>query len=180
MATGTPPSGDGPRRRTDRLHGLVAGAVAVLAVLVGIFLVNLLNDPSDDDSSATSATSPTTSVTPPATTVGPPSPSEPPATSERPPTSSPATTSAPSSPSPAGTTPAADPPPATAQREFATVTIFNDSRISGLAQEAIAPVEAAGFTVDRVGNFLSVYDTPVTTVFYDPEHEAAARTMLDT
>jgi hypothetical protein len=63
---------------------------------------------------------------------------------------------------------------------FATVTIFNDSRIPGLAQDAIAPVEAAGFTVDRVGNFLSVYDTPVTTVFFDPEDEAAARTMLDT
>jgi hypothetical protein len=63
---------------------------------------------------------------------------------------------------------------------FTTVTIYNDSRVQGLAQAAVAPVEAAGFTVDRVTGYYSRYDVPVTTVFYDPEDEAAARTMLDT
>jgi hypothetical protein len=62
---------------------------------------------------------------------------------------------------------------------FAPVTIFNHSRIKGQAQAAVERVEAAGFRVDRVGNFIATWNTPVTTVYYDPEHAAAARTMLE-
>jgi hypothetical protein len=62
---------------------------------------------------------------------------------------------------------------------FEPVVILNNSRIQGQADAAVERVEAAGFRVDRVGNYLSTYDVPVPTVFYDPGHEAAARTMRD-
>jgi hypothetical protein len=58
--------------------------------------------------------------------------------------------------------------------------IFNNSRIAKLADAAVAPVEAAGFRVERVGNYNATYNVPVTTVFYDAGDEAAARTMLAT
>jgi hypothetical protein len=163
--------------RTDRLHGVVAGAVAVLAVLAGILLVNLLNGPSDGTSTAAApSTSPSS---PPATPSA--AASEQPSESASP--AAPATTSRPSAaPSTAAATqpPPSPRPPAAPPRVFTTVTIFNDSRIQGLAEAAVVPVEAAGFTVDRVAGYYSRYDVPVTTVFYDPEDEAAARTMLDT
>lgn len=186
MTNGTPSPVDRPRRRNDRLRAVLAGAIAVLAVLAGIFLVNLLNDPSDGN--AATATDVAASAASAASAAAPSAPAAAPTTSElaeEPRSSAPPskpTTSAPATgttPAPAPAPPSAPPSP-TSPRVFTTVTIFNDSRIPGLAQEAIAPVEAAGFTVDRVGNFTSVYNTPVTTVFYDPEDEAAARTMVDT
>jgi hypothetical protein len=59
------------------------------------------------------------------------------------------------------------------------VVILNDSRILGQADAARAPVEDAGFTVLRVGNYNGTWNVPKPTVFYEDADEAAARTMLD-
>jgi hypothetical protein len=153
----------------------VAGVVAILAVLAGILLVNLLNSPSDHGPVSGSASRPGASATPAptgATSSGP--------ASGRPTAStSPRSTHAATTPAPrpsAGRSAAPSGPP----RVFAPVVIFNDSRISRLADAAVAPVEAAGFRVERVGNYNSTYNVPATTVFYDAGDEAAARTMLAT
>lgn len=57
------------------------------------------------------------------------------------------------------------------------VVVLNNSRISGLADAAAAQVQAAGFPVDRVGNYVSIYNVPESTVFYEDGHADAARAL---
>nr|MDT0664166.1 LytR C-terminal domain-containing protein [Micromonospora sp. DSM 115978] len=57
------------------------------------------------------------------------------------------------------------------------VVVLNDSRIGGLARAAATRVEAAGFVVDRVGNYRGMWNTPATTLYYEPGHEAAAQVL---
>ncbi|MCM3924429.1 LytR C-terminal domain-containing protein, partial [Frankia sp. AiPs1] len=81
---------------------------------------------------------------------------------------------------PASPTPV--PPPAPrSQRPTVTapVVVLNNSRVSGLAEVAAGQVEAAGFPVERTGNFQSVYNVPVSTVFYDDDDAAAAQALKD-
>ncbi|WP_250286038.1 LytR C-terminal domain-containing protein, partial [Frankia sp. CiP1_Cm_nod2] len=71
-------------------------------------------------------------------------------------------------------------PPSTApKRVFAPVVILNNSREPGLADAARARLEAAGFTVTRVGNYNAAYNVAVPTVFYEPEQKAAAETLQE-
>jgi hypothetical protein len=173
------PGPPGTRRplRSDRLHTVAAGLIAVLAVLGGVLLVNVLSSPSGADRSAVRGASASSSA--PAATAEPstatpagaePTPkaretraSTPPPSASKPPPSRPPTTKPAPKPSPV----------------FAPVIIYNHSRIQGQAQAAVERVEAAGFRVDRIGSYQGTYNTPVSTVYYDPEHEAAARTMLE-
>ncbi|WP_131768881.1 LytR C-terminal domain-containing protein [Candidatus Protofrankia californiensis] len=161
-------------RRGDRLHTIAAGTVAVLAVLGCILIVNLVNDPSPD-------TTPAASTGPPAQAT---------ATAARPASASTAATPAPVAPatsalplpketsqSPKAAAPVA--PSTTPKHIFAPVVILNNSRETGLAEIARARLEAAGFTVTRIGNYNSTYNVAVPTVFYEPEQEAAAKTMQE-
>ncbi|MEX5634305.1 LytR C-terminal domain-containing protein [Parafrankia sp. FMc2] len=164
-------------REGDRLRMAAATAVAVLAVLAGILLVNLFNGPPDSDPDEAASAAPA---------VGTPSrPSTPPQTPSGSPTRSPTPTAVPTPPptpmpqSAPAEPPTAAPPPA-APRVFAPVVVLNNSRVAGLADDAADRVEAAGFRVERVGNYLSRYNVPVSTVFYDPEDADAARTLLET
>ncbi|WP_020572848.1 LytR C-terminal domain-containing protein [Parafrankia discariae] len=168
----------------DRLRMAGAAGVAVLAVLAGILLVNLLNGSGDSDGAA-----PAVAGGPAAPSGGPtpgadrPEDSASPTPSERAtPSRSPSPTPAPR-PSPTPQSAPAQPPapPGTgAPKVFAPVVVLNNSRIAGLADSAADRVEAAGFRVERVGNYLSQYNVPVSTVFYDPEDADAARTLLET
>jgi hypothetical protein len=153
---------------------IMTGVIAIVAVLAGVLLVNLVQSPSGQDTAAddTQTSSPTPTATggtrQPTTSPGAP----------------PSTTSAAPAPKPttaAATTPSRAAPPAapTPSPVFEPVVILNKSTIRGQAEAAVERVEAAGFRVDRVGNFTATYNVPVSTVFYDPGHEAAARTMLD-
>ncbi|WP_261567389.1 LytR C-terminal domain-containing protein [Frankia gtarii] len=175
--TSAPPQRRPPGRPADRLHAVVAGAIAVTAVLVGILLVNLLNGKSDPE--------PPNPVAAPSRTPdgGSSSPSS--SVHRTTPTASPT-----HRPSPAATTPPAErpasatsvPPPAQPGRRppvTAPVVVLNNSRISGLAEKAAGQVEAAGFPVERTGNFQSIYDVPVSTVFYDDSDAAAAQALKD-
>ncbi|CAJ65319.1 MULTISPECIES: LytR C-terminal domain-containing protein [Frankia] len=175
--TSAPPRRRPPGRRADRLHAVAAGAVAVLAVLAGILLVNLVNGSSDPERPKP--------VAAPAHTPDDAGPSPSASAHRTTPAASPTRR-----PSPAATTPPAErppsptpaPPPA-AQSHRPTVTapvvVLNNSRVSGLAEVAAGRVEAAGFTVERTGNFQSVYNVPVSTVFYDDDDAAAAQALKD-
>jgi hypothetical protein len=149
--TGTPRRRppDGPRR------GAAAGLLAIAAVAVGILLVNLLHHQGSHRPTAAQG-APATS----ATTTRPPAP--------------PATSAAPSSQPSSAPGPTAT---AAAPGAFAPVVILNDSKIQGLADAARAPVEKAGFTVDRIGGYVSTYNVPVATVFYENDLQAAAQNL---
>ncbi len=171
--TSTPPQRRPPGRAADRLHAVVAGAVAVIAVLVGILLVNLLNGKSDPE--------PPNPVAAPSRAPDGGSPSPSPSVHRTTPAASPT-----HRPSPAATTPPAERPASAAPAQpgrrppvTAPVVVLNNSRISGLAEKAAGQVEAAGFPVERTGNFQSLYDVPVSTVFYDDSDAAAAQALKD-
>ncbi|EIV95234.1 LytR C-terminal domain-containing protein [Frankia sp. QA3] len=176
--TSAPPRRRPPDRRADRLHALAAGVIAVLAVLAGILLVNLLNGNSDPDRSRP--------VAAPTRTPDGGSPSPSPAVRRTTPAASPT-----HRPSPAATTPPSErpssptpaPPPTPQTRRAPAVTapvvVLNNSRISGLAEAAAGRVEAAGFPVERTGNFQSIYNVPVSTVFYDDSDAEAAQALKD-
>ncbi|MEX5707266.1 MULTISPECIES: LytR C-terminal domain-containing protein [unclassified Parafrankia] len=169
----------------DRLRMAGAALVAVLAVLAGILLVNLFNGSGDSDDGAAPAVTgePAAPSGEPAQGADRPEDSSSPTPSERAtPSRSPSPTPGPR-PSPTPQSAPAQPPaaPATgAPKVFAPVVVLNNSRIAGLADSAANRVEAAGFRVERVGNYLGQYNVPVSTVFYDPEDADAARTLLET
>ncbi|WP_052710879.1 LytR C-terminal domain-containing protein [Pseudofrankia sp. DC12] len=155
-----------PRRpaRAGRLRAAGAGLIAVLAVAAGILLVNLLHDPKSGQhpiASRASTPTPVTTQAPRATTSNHPSGA--------------ASSARPSSPASSPRTP--NPPPAAGAGAVAPVVILNDSKIDGLADAASAPVRAAGFTVDRVGGYVSTYNVPVTTVFYEDNLKPAAENL---
>lgn len=160
-------------RRSERLHTIGAALVAILAVLAGILIINLLNDPSKKEHPAQPApiTAAATSSSASASPSPSPSPSASPTTS---PTPSP-------SPSPSrSSTPRPSTNPAVAARPtprgvFAPVVVYNNSEIEGLAAAAANRVRAAGFDVKRVSGIRGRW--PETTVYYDPPQEAAAKSL---
>ncbi|SNQ52074.1 conserved hypothetical protein [Frankia canadensis] len=171
--TSTPGRRRAPARRSDRLRGLWAAAVAILAVLAGILLVNLVNGGSDPGRSGGPVAAPTRS--PDAATLEPSRSATP---SARPTSASPK----PSPPASSAARPTDTPPPAPASAggqpgPTAPVVVLNNSRITGLADVAARRVAAAGFPVERKGNYVSVYDVPVSTIFYDDTHEDAAKAL---
>ncbi|ONH23739.1 hypothetical protein BL253_32175 [Pseudofrankia asymbiotica] len=152
------------------MRGLWGGLIAIIAVAAGILLVNLLHDPDDgaDQAAARPSASATAATTTPASAATTSAPGTSPAAI---PSTSPATTSAPAAPT------ARPPAPAGGEHASAPVVILNDSKIEGLAEAARKPVEDAGFTVDRVGGYVSTYDVPVTTVFYEKGLKPAAEAL---
>ncbi|WP_462186153.1 MULTISPECIES: LytR C-terminal domain-containing protein [unclassified Frankia] len=179
-ATNAPPRRP-HRRRPDRLHTLGAGVVAVLAVLAGILVVNLLNGPSDADGSTTQVAAPTHSARPGTDQAGggrttpAPSPHRAAATSPAPGPGATKTAPASLEPTPAPSASTATKPPAPpGPKATAPVVVLNNSRVAGLAEVAAKQVESAGFRVERVGNYQSIYNVPVTTVFYDDDDAARA------
>jgi hypothetical protein len=174
-----PPSPDGPSRssghrprgprRGERLHTIGAAVVAILAVLAGILIINLLNDPSSKKATpaqpapvTTPAAAPSTSSTPPAS----PSPTASPSRAS----ASPSPTPRPSTKPPAAKRPSAKPAP---RGVFAPVVIYNNSSIAGLAASAADRVRTAGFDVKQVSGIRGRW--PETTVYYDPPQETAAK-----
>jgi len=167
-----------PAQRSGRLRGLWVAAVAIIAVLVGILVVNLVNGAPDPKDAHGPVAAPTRS--PERSGLGPSaSSSTPPSPSHRP---SPAA-STPASPKPAPSTPGSTTaPPAPAgdaahPAAVAPVVVLNNSRITGLADVAARRVQAAGFPVERTGNYQSIYNVPVSTVFYEDSHEDAAKAL---
>ncbi len=161
-------------RRGDRLPNIAAGTVAVLAVLGCILIVNLVNDPSPD-------TAPTASTGPQAQATAAAARSAGASTATAPVHVAPTTSTLPlpkaTSQSPKAVAPVT---PSTAPKPvFAPVVILNNSKEKGLAEIARARLEAAGFTVTRIGNYNATYNVAVPTVFYEPEQEAAAKTMQE-
>ncbi|MGD9531860.1 MAG: LytR C-terminal domain-containing protein, partial [Pseudonocardia sp.] len=58
----------------------------------------------------------------------------------------------------------------------APLRVYNNSRVSGLAEQAAADFRAAGWQVTAVGNYSSGV-IPTSTVYYQPGSEAAAETL---
>lgn len=82
------------------------------------------------------------------------------------------------SPTAAGTpsptpTPSVTPPPTPATRP--AITVLNNSRINGLAARAASDFAAGGWRIAGTGNLRG--RTPQTTVYYAPEHAAAAAAL---
>ncbi len=175
----SPPRPSRPRRGS-RLHALLAGFIAICALFGLILVVDLFNSPSSDKLQPTAAD--TTSAHPRPAGVLPAGggatssitvkPSVHPTTDSSP---SPKITSRPPDVAPVGPNSAVP----TQRRVFAPIVILNNSQEKGLAEAARSRLEAAGFTVTRVGNYNSAYNVPVPTVFYDPEHKDAAQTLQD-
>ncbi|MCK9895723.1 LytR C-terminal domain-containing protein [Frankia sp. AgB32] len=164
-----------PSPGPERLRGVWAGVIAILAVLAGILLVNLLNgapDPKHPASPVAAATRTADSATLGATRSATPSASP----SPRPSPSATRPAEKPPSPAPTSAPPATERPPPVAT---APVVVLNNSRIGGLAESAARQVEAAGFPVTRTGNYLATYNVPVPTVFYDDAHRDAAQALMD-
>ncbi|CAO5247407.1 LytR C-terminal domain-containing protein [Frankia sp. AgKG'84/4] len=166
-----------PSRGPERLRGVWAGVIAILAVLAGILLVNLLNGAPDPKHPSAPVVAPLR--TPDGAVPG----------STRSATPSASPRPRPSSPSPSPTRPAEKPPPSPAAPPAAEprppvpavpVVVLNDSRIQGLAESAARQLTAAGFTVARTGPYRSTYNVPVPTVFYDEAHRDAAQALMDT
>ncbi|ABD13739.1 hypothetical protein ThrDRAFT_01248 [Frankia casuarinae] len=172
------------RWRPDRLHTLGAGVVAVLAVLAGILVVNLLNGSSNTDGSTTQVAAPTRSARPGTDQAGGgrTTPAPPPHRAAAPAPGPRATKTASASPKPTpapSASTATKPPAPPGPKATAPVVVLNNSRIAGLAEVAAKQVESAGFRVERVGNYQSIYNVPVTTVFYDDADADAARALKE-
>ena len=69
------------------------------------------------------------------------------------------------------------PAPTVAPPARRPVTVLNNSRIPRLAARGAERFTAAGWPVEAVGNFRG--RIPVTTVYYDPGLETAAREFAD-
>ena len=93
------------------------------------------------------------------------------------PTPSPEPSTAPAPPVavPRAATPPVLPAPTVAPPARLPVTVLNNSRIPGLAARGAERFRAAGWPVAAVGNFRG--RIPVTTVYYDPGLEPAAREL---
>jgi len=171
--TGSVGGGGGGRRRPPSgrawLRGLWAALIAVLAVSAGILLVNLLHDPDDghDEPAGRPPIAVTTAATASTPATASPSPTQA-ATSS----AAPATSSAPATPS------SRPPAPAGGGAAFAPVVILNNSKLEGLAADAQTQVEAAGFTVTRIGGWGGSINVARTTIFYESDDLLpAARTL---
>ena len=86
---------------------------------------------------------------------------------------SPSPTSAPSAAAPRAAASPVLPTPTVAPPARRAVTVLNNSRVHGLAARSAEDFAAAGWPVAAVGNFRG--RIPVTTVYYDPGLEPAAR-----
>ncbi|CAO5189909.1 LytR/CpsA/Psr regulator C-terminal domain-containing protein [Frankia sp. AiPs1] len=172
-----------PQRRASRLRGVWAGLIAILAVLVGILVVNLINGKPDGNDPTRPVAAATR--TPSGADLGSSGAAKPSATRPATPTHS-------SSPSPSpSTTPPALPASAPPERPASSpsglpgaavttpITVLNKSTIKGLAESTAKQLTEAGFQVSRTGNFQSTYNVPVPTVFYADDQEAAAQKLKD-
>jgi hypothetical protein len=166
-----------PRRRGDRQHTIGAAILAVLAISIGILLVDLLHDPSSPDR---------TTSRPPGTTVGGTTSSRTPlpgigpdgtaTASARATTASTRPTTRPATPTTRPSSKPAPPASTTPKAIIATVVIYNNSKIDGLAEAARTRLVAAGYQVQKVGSVFGLW--PTTTVYYDPPQRAAAESLV--
>jgi LytR cell envelope-related transcriptional attenuator len=179
-----PPSGGGggqrPLRATERLHTVIAAAIAIVAVLLGILAINLLHKPASKGSSRNAAGHATAPASPAPITpsgIGPGGigPGGAVTTSSASPSSaSPsATGKAAVTTPPAGASPAR---PSAGSLPFAPVDVYNNSHIEGLAAAAAKQVRAAGFVVKTISGVPGMWSE--TTVYYDPPDAKAAQTLI--
>ncbi len=71
--------------------------------------------------------------------------------------------------------PSAEPPPTAINRGDITVDVFNNSSVSGLAARTAEEVDAAGWPVGTVENWVG--SIPSTTVYYPPGLKRAAKLL---
>lgn len=174
-------AGAGPVARSVVLS--LAAVAAVAALVVGIWLAFGTGGPTtargggSSPSDRTGALAATTTVTPSSTSPTPTTPAA--TTASRSPTPA---------PSPARTSPTHPVAPRTTTPPRHTTThttvpapahppllVLNNSRITGLAARAAAQFAAGGWPIADTGNFTG--RIPVTTVYYEPGQEAAARAL---
>jgi outer membrane biosynthesis protein TonB len=151
-----------------RIGGLALVGVAVVAALGGLFTLATGGDSAGDQaiaSASSAAPAEPAPVTPP--------PAEPSAAPPPPPTTAPVPAPAPPSEE---TIPPLTEPTTAATPVKAPLRVYNNSRISGLAEQAAADFRAAGWQVMEVGNYSSGV-IPTSTVYYQPGSEAAAETL---
>lgn len=167
MTSPAPSGGSTPLR----IGGIALVGVAVAAALGGLFTLATGGTSSSDQ-----ALAPTSSVAPVETPVEPtpvaPPPVEPPPTTVAP---APTTTASDVAIPPLTTEPSAATPVAKAP-----VEVLNNSRITGLADDAARDFRAAGWTVVSVGNYAvsnNSQNLPTSTVFYQPGQQAAAEEL---
>lgn len=153
-----------------RIGGMALVGVAVVAALGGLFTLATGGNSSSDQALASATTSAEAPVDP---TPAPPPPVEPTAT-EPAPVAPPTTTAPVEEPIPPYTpAPTAEP---TTTPVKTPLRVYNNSKISGLAEEAAADFRAAGWQVTAVGNYNSGI-IPTSTVYYQPGSEAAAQAL---
>jgi hypothetical protein len=146
--------------------GLALLGVAVGAALVGV--VSLGGGDGDNDAAPTSTTTP--GDTPQSGDTGQPG-TQPTSASE---TAPPATTPPPPATS---ASPAPPPPPPPAQPDpRAPVRVYNNGTIGGLAAQAADDFRRNGWVVEAVDNY-SAGIIPTSTVYFQPDNEAAARAL---
>jgi hypothetical protein len=135
-----------------RLAGLALVGVSVVALGLGIFALASNGTPNAQGRPPTTSTTTATTTTRPPTTT----------TTTRPPTS-------PTYPNGQTTTVAPPPAPTTSQtlEQSVPVRVLNNSRITGLAQNAGKMISAAGFNVVLIGSY-SAGIIPATTAYYSP------------
>jgi hypothetical protein len=143
-----------------------SGLAAIAVIVVGIVLLNLLqSSPGASSNDLVGAPDPRL------TGAAPPSP---------PGTATPTTRPSrqPAKPSPAASAPATR-PGTSAGATLVTrqpLTVLNHSRRAGLASRAAAQFDARGWPIHLVGN--TTYRARMTTVYYVPGQEAAARRLM--
>ncbi len=145
-----------PSRPTLVLPGwfFVVSGVVTLAALVWLALIAVDDLRSDDDTSATPASTSAPSPSPSATTASP----------------TPTRTTA--RPTPSRTTPSPTPD---VDRSSIAVDVLNGTRTPGLARQSSGSVQRTGWTVGAVGNWRGA--VAATTVYYPAGREAEAKQL---
>lgn len=154
------PSGQQPEAIIERrvLPTVIAVALTLVGVAVGVWLVGGLGADTDDSTTSSPATSTPTAAPSTGTT------SEPTSEPTAEPTSEP-TTEPTTEPTASATTSA----PAVADRSLA-VGVFNQTRVTGLARRVAGQAQTAGWTVTAIGNWRG--SVPADTVYYPAGREA--------
>ncbi|MGE3285199.1 MAG: LytR C-terminal domain-containing protein [Pseudonocardia sp.] len=159
-----------------RIGGLALVGVAVVAALGGLFTLATGGDTAGDQTLASASSAapvePAPVEPPPVDPSAAPSPLPAPLPAPAP---VPAPTTAPAEEPIAPYTPESTPGD-TVTPVKAPLRVYNNSRISGLAEQAAADFRAAGWQVTAVGNYSSGV-IPTSTVYYQPGSEAAAESL---
>lgn len=154
----------GGRSRPLRVAGLALLGVAVGAALVGV--VSLGGGGGDNGGNGAAPTTSAPGEASPSSDTG--APTTPGSTETAPPATS--------APAPAPTTATQAPPTQPQPDARAPLRVYNNGTVSGLAAQAADDFRRNGWVVEAVDNY-SAGIIPTSTVYYQPDNEAAARAL---